>query len=437
MRGSAALRTGVTPGGALAGPWGKSPLWAAARAVPSFDLPFSRSKSLLDAVTGESIVTFTRASSGTYFDSDGIMQTAASDVPRFDHDPTSRASLGLMIEGSATNSIRNNTMGGAATGTPGTLPTNWSIGSGSIGTLTQEVVGVGSIGVMSYIDIRYSGTTSTTGFVLAYEAPTQVAALTGELWRSTAYYVLVGGSKANISTWGDVTIERTAVGALVRTNFSDRLFQLSGNLVRTGYSGPLSGGATTAFVQPGVQFTFASGVSIDITLRICVPQLEKNFNTTSVILTSGTAVTRAADVATLSRQVADLRIIYGEAIFRGGSAFVSLDDGTANQRIEFFQSFTSAKLRVIDGGVTQADFNFPGLVSINTPTPNRLAVRLGADNFAASVDNASQTVDTSGTLPTVDRLRIGSNQAGFYHTGNISRITGWTTPAPLLENITR
>ena len=40
MRCSAAFRTSVTPGGALAGPWVRNPLWNAARSVPSLDLRF-------------------------------------------------------------------------------------------------------------------------------------------------------------------------------------------------------------------------------------------------------------------------------------------------------------------------------------------------------------------------------------------------------------
>ena len=107
MRGSAALRTGVTPGGALAGPWVRDGLWTRARAVPSLDLRFADSKSLTDAVTGASLVTFTRASSGTFVGSDGVLRTASTDVPRFDHNPTTGESLGLLVEEARTNLLLN------------------------------------------------------------------------------------------------------------------------------------------------------------------------------------------------------------------------------------------------------------------------------------------------------------------------------------------
>jgi hypothetical protein len=46
---------------------------------------------------------FERASEGTYFDQFGVLQTAAIDEPRFDHDPATGEFRGLLIEPSATN----------------------------------------------------------------------------------------------------------------------------------------------------------------------------------------------------------------------------------------------------------------------------------------------------------------------------------------------
>ena len=80
MRGSAAFRTGVAPGGALAPGWVKNELWRKARTVPSLDLRFADNKSLVDATTGASLVTFTRASSGTFVGSDGLLKTAVTNL---------------------------------------------------------------------------------------------------------------------------------------------------------------------------------------------------------------------------------------------------------------------------------------------------------------------------------------------------------------------
>jgi hypothetical protein len=103
MRGSAAFRASVTSGGALAGPWTRNLLWSRARAVPSLDLRFAENKSLTDATTGQNLVTFTRASSGTYVDSTGTLRTATTNEARFDHNPTTGESLGLLLGEQRTN----------------------------------------------------------------------------------------------------------------------------------------------------------------------------------------------------------------------------------------------------------------------------------------------------------------------------------------------
>jgi hypothetical protein len=78
-------------------------LWGLAGSDPSLDLRFAENKSLVDAVSNQNLVTFTRASSGTYFDSAGVLQTASTDVPRFDHNPVTGESLGLLVEEQRSN----------------------------------------------------------------------------------------------------------------------------------------------------------------------------------------------------------------------------------------------------------------------------------------------------------------------------------------------
>lgn len=53
----------------------------------------------------DSRITFSRASSGTYIGSDGLVKTASYDEPRFDHDPITRQNLGLLIEETRTNLV--------------------------------------------------------------------------------------------------------------------------------------------------------------------------------------------------------------------------------------------------------------------------------------------------------------------------------------------
>jgi hypothetical protein len=52
-------------------------------------------------------ITFTRNSGATFFDANGVLQTAANGVPRFDHDPANGNSLGLLVESNRTNLLLN------------------------------------------------------------------------------------------------------------------------------------------------------------------------------------------------------------------------------------------------------------------------------------------------------------------------------------------
>ena len=53
--------------------------------------------------TFSDIITFTRASTATYFDATGTLQSAAIDDPRLDYDPATLAARGLLIEEQRTN----------------------------------------------------------------------------------------------------------------------------------------------------------------------------------------------------------------------------------------------------------------------------------------------------------------------------------------------
>lgn len=66
---------------------------------PSLNLDFARSKKL------DPRIAFSRASTGTYVDEDGLIKTASANTPRFEHNPTTGESLGLLVETTRTNLI--------------------------------------------------------------------------------------------------------------------------------------------------------------------------------------------------------------------------------------------------------------------------------------------------------------------------------------------
>jgi hypothetical protein len=92
--------------------------------------------------------TFTRASSATFFDASKVMQTAASDEPRFDHDPFTGESLGLLIEESRTQLLEQTDTLATQTKTVTAVAHTLSFyGTGTVvlsGAHSATVVGTGS-----------------------------------------------------------------------------------------------------------------------------------------------------------------------------------------------------------------------------------------------------------------------------------------------------
>ena len=111
----------------------------------------------------------------------------------------------------------------------------------------------------------------------------------------------------------------------------------------------------------------------------------------------------------------------------GTRGVVSINDNTSGERASVLTSGTDPRLVVQDGGVEQANID-GGTVAANVRT--RVAVRINADDFAISINGGTVVTDTSGTLPTVDRLMFGRTQAGEYLNGRIARFTGWSQLLP-------
>ena len=407
MRALGASRTSLVPGGVLAGPWVRNDLWRRARAVPSLDLRFADNKSLTDAVTGASLVTFTRGSSGTYTDSAGVLQTAATDVPRFDHDPTTGESLGLLVEEQRTNLLLRSE----------DFSTTWvrfnvnaSINAilAPDGTLTADKLTENNAD--NFHRIRQGITSGVTGVFSVF------------LKAAERTRVNLGTSDTNLIAGFDLSAGSVVSGTGSIEPFGDGWYRCSISATFTT-SGPfllLRNSSSEFYTGDGTSGIYLWGA-----------QLEPDSFPTSYIPTTTAAVTRNASLADLiSGAIANnIRSFYVEfsSPAVGTRGVVSLNDNTANERASVLTSGTDPRLVVHDGGVEQANIN-GGTVAAGVRT--RVAVRINADDFAISINGGAVVTDTSGTLPTVDRLMFGRTQAGEYLNGRIARFTGWSQLLP-------
>lgn len=398
---------------------------ATERVLPKLELDFTTAN--LD-----SKITFTRAgNTATIVDSGGNVAVVNADVPRFDYDSTTLVCKGLLIEESRINSLPNNTMQGAVAGTPGTLPTGWVI---ALQGLTQEVVGTGTTKGINYIDIRLSGTTTSANPVIQFVSSITVAALINQTWTSSFYLALVNGSLTNITSVSHLISERSASGTLVANKIGSNINPTS-SLVRSSYTVTLTG-ATTAYVYSAVRLAIASGVAVDVTLRFGLPQLEQGAFVTSVIKTTNAAVTRNADIATMTginfsnwwvgtTGAATVSLIPKSVT--GLNPVFRMDDNTTNNIISLRGNAADPEL-YIKATTDQAQID-AGTIVANTAY--KLSGAWNTNNCAAAQNGSSPVTDTSATIPTVTQARIGSDGTNYANAW-IQKISYW--PQRLIDS---
>lgn len=237
-----------------------------------------------------------RPSTKWVWDRAGTLVEVPADTLGVTYDPLdlNKAPYAL-IEPEATNVIRNNSMQGVAAGSPGSTPTYWGIeGSGTNG-LIRTVSPVGVEDGIEYFEVRYAGTATASGtHQIGFDSTTSAAASTGEAWAATVFLASIGDAVGVINPRLQIS-ERTAAGAQIAvgevfvTLAPNRLSKSRIELVHT-IGMPDVGRISHKFI-----FSYANGTAVDITLRIGLPQLERD-RVTSPIKTSNGAVTRAADV---------------------------------------------------------------------------------------------------------------------------------------------
>jgi hypothetical protein len=198
--------------------------------------PDSEPSIALDFVNRESLdgrINFTRASTGTYIGSDGLIKTAGSNVPRFDRDPLTGESLGLLVEEARTNAalysdlssnnvISDATQGLNAATSPDGLFTASLITATSNSSNFYQATSVTSGSAYSYSIFVKAGTASYVEFAIINQigfTDTRLTFGTGQI---------SGQQSANLSvtaypggwfrvTWGFVSGATSTRGLSLRT----------------------------------------------------------------------------------------------------------------------------------------------------------------------------------------------------------------------------
>ena len=238
---------------------------------PTLDLNFAKTKSL------DPRITFYRNSLATYTDDKGIIRTVPENVPRFDHNPTTGESLGLLIEESRTNlHLHSENLSAWSIETGATVTSNAYISPD--GTQTADALNGTMDGSSAYLITTLSNATIYTFsvFLKYISGVTNIEIQIGDTPFSRSYTTF------NVQT--GTLVSNTGGAATVNSieNYGNGWYRYS--ITRT----------TTA----------AGGAFMDINHRTTTPstiavwgvQVESGAFPTSYIPTSGSTVTRSADV---------------------------------------------------------------------------------------------------------------------------------------------
>jgi hypothetical protein len=305
------------------------------RLVPSLDLNFM-------AGAMPSGITFTRASTGWYFNSSGALTSAATDAPRFDSDPSTLAAKGLLIEEARTNLFLN-----SATG------------------VTQSCT--------------------------------------------------VTAAAHTLSFYGTGTITLTGVST-------------AGPLVGTGAANRVS-----------LTFTPTAGsLTLTVSGSCTNVQLELGSFATSPIVTVGSTVTRAADVASVtlgswfntSAGTLVTEVSFPDLFGTINSTIWQIDDGTANNRLFAYGSSTTNTLFDIRAGaVQQINISRTGWLTAGGVT--KVATAWATNDAQAAFGATLGTADTSVTVPTgLTTLRLCATTAATQGRTHLRRLSFYPARLP-------
>jgi len=348
-----------------------------------------------------------------------VLQTAAINAPRFDFNPTTGESLGLLIEEQRTNLILQSQFasGWTYSGASGVLASDIAPdGTQTAGLLIPDTTlarhrvyqNATVVTATSYTMSIYVKAFGYTKFALREDASTGSAA-SFDLSTGT---VLVGGSSASITSVGNSWYKCTFTSTSSGTSFNlgiqalPNTYQAGDNIVGTwtgnGYSGIYIWGA----------------------------QLEAGAFPTSYIPTVASQVTRSADAASMtgtnfsSWYNISQGTLYAEikpmSISATSYGVFTFDDGTGNNTVGLTTYSGNGQLSYAING------SGSGYLTTNPITLGQTAKISGSfAQYSSAIDLNGGTVvtGTTNTVPTVTTARIGySTRATQYLNGTIKKL---------------
>jgi hypothetical protein len=348
-----------------------------------------------------------------------VLETALSGVARFDHNPTTFESLGLLIEQQSTNLVTYSEQFDDASWTKedSVITANTIIAPD--GTLTGDKLVANTVNT-AHTARKNPTLADNTSYTWSFYAKA------GEY----SWVSILTVNKANTSGISFVDLTTGATGTVAAAH-TISVTSVGNGWYRVSCVFGSGSGATTPNVRIETatanntrQFA-GNGFS---GIYIWGAQLEAVAFPTSYIPTVASQVTRAADSASMTgtnftsfyNQAEGS--FYGEATpnaLTSDSRYIHVGDAATNRMI-FFGSSATFFVQTRTAGVDVASLSFSGLAANTT---FKFANTYKVNDFAATVNASTVQTDTAGAVPTASQMIIGSSaSSSAFLNGTIKKL---------------
>ena len=398
-------------------------LYAAGNSSPSLDLDFATTKTLDDQISGQNLITFSRSTTGTYVDSNGLIQTAAIDEARFDHNPVTGESLGLLIEESRTNLVTYSEEFDNAAWVKARTTITANAATAPDGTATADKLirnTDNAVPNVVYQSVSLSQATYTFS-VYAKKGEYDFCTLNlpgGNGWAAD-FWISVDLTDGSFTTSASAPTSTSVVA------YPNGWYRISiahaanAAVTRSGYIAARSSAGYGAQAGDGTSGIYVWGA-----------QLEEGSFPTSYIPTSGSTVTRAADVAEITgsnfsgwyNQSEGTVFVEDKANASDSYPMACVLQNTTNLSDGSMSNYLSPSGRwVFDSRNNGGDFD------LSLPNVSGSFVRRSAglkdNDLALALNGAITTTGTGSITASTSILYIGQRPPSYNYNGHIKRLT--------------
>ena len=401
--------------------------------LPSLDLAFALDKTLTARKGPTPAFTRVQATStgSTYIGADKLINYAAANEPRFDHDPATGVCKGLLIEESRTNVGLQSENFGSATWVKAQASASVDTATSPSGSVTADTLIEDSTpSSLHFISQQTSKSASsiTYAFSVYYKNSSGTRNLVLALTNGTS-----AGKAAIFTTSGSVAASNINIGS--GAGFA----MTSADVVNAGngwYRAHVVISSDASIRLDAVIYLTNSSSSVSVYngdgvsgLYLWGAQLEAGAFPTSYIPTTIGTAARSADVCSIIE--ADFSSFYNQVegtflssssqpIITTANALVyGVDNGSDSSRFHLNHNTSIAISQ--SGGVTQSLFDMIDPIGNEL---SKVAYAYKVNDYSAFRNATQGTSASNGTVPTVDRINFGSTPANLSRilNGHIARI---------------